>query len=271
MVTAGYFQTMAIPVVAGRVCRMTADPNQPFEILVNRSFADRYFAGRNPIGHRMMDGPPGEKPAQIVGVVADAREDGRQNPPPAVLYGCGYLRFWPDAEIYVQAANLTAVASAVQRKMREIEPSRPIYSVRPVAEALSGALSPTRFRTALISLFSVIALTLAAIGLYGVMAYLVSQRTREIGVRVALGARPGQIVGEIVRSGFTLAAAGAFAGVAIASGASRLLGTLLYGIRAYDPASYGSALAVLGGAALLACLIPGFRAASIDPTRALRE
>jgi putative ABC transport system permease protein len=155
--------------------------------------------------------------------------------------------------------------------MREIEPARPVYAVRPVTEALSGALAPARFRTALLSVFSVIALALAAIGLYGVMAYLVSERTREIGVRVALGARPGQIIAAIVRSGFLLAAAGAAAGAGLAAGTSRLFGTLLYGIASYDPAAYGSALAVLGAAALLACLIPGFRAASIDPTRALRE
>jgi ABC-type antimicrobial peptide transport system permease subunit len=123
----------------------------------------------------------------------------------------------------------------------------------------------------LVSLFSLLALTLAAIGLYGVMAYMVSQRRREIGIRVALGARPGQIAGEILRSGGVLASAGAAAGIALAAVGSRLWSTLLYGIRPSDPATYVSAAAVLFGVALLACLIPGRRATSIDPTEALRE
>jgi ABC-type antimicrobial peptide transport system permease subunit len=115
------------------------------------------------------------------------------------------------------------------------------------------------------------ALALAAIGLYGVMAYMVSQRTREIGLRVALGARPGQVVGEILRSGGALAGAGAGAGIVLAAAASRLLSALLYGVRPSDMTAYLAATGVLFAAAFLACLIPGKRGASIDPTEALRE
>ena len=152
-----------------------------------------------------------------------------------------------------------------------IEPSRPVYAVRTLAQALDRSLSPAKFRTLLVSVFSGMALLLAVIGLYGVMAYMVSQRTREIGVRIALGARRRQIIGEMLRSGGGLAAGGAAAGIVLAAAGSRLLGSLLFGVEASDLATYASATGVLLGAALLACLIPTRRATAIDPTTALRE
>jgi putative ABC transport system permease protein len=140
-----------------------------------------------------------------------------------------------------------------------------------LTEALDSTLAQNRFRTVLVSLFSAMALTLAAIGLYGVMAYMVTQRTKEIGVRVALGARPGQILSEVLRSGGKLTLAGAIVGIVLAALASRFAGTLLYGIRSFDTATYLGAAGVLIAVALLACLIPGRRATAIDPVQALRE
>jgi ABC-type antimicrobial peptide transport system permease subunit len=154
--------------------------------------------------------------------------------------------------------------------IREIEPARPVYAMRPLRDALQAALFQTRFHTLLVSLFSIMALSLAAIGLYGVMAYMVSQRRREIGVRLALGAQPWQIAIEILRSGGVLAATGAAAGIVLAAAASRVMGTLLYGIRPSDIVTYLAATGLLFGVALLACLIPSRRATSIDPTEALR-
>jgi ABC-type antimicrobial peptide transport system permease subunit len=206
-----------------------------------------------------------------VGVVANAREDGPGREPQPLIYACGFLRYWPDSDLLIQTRNPAAMANTVREAMRTIEPTRPVYSVRPLTDALQGALSQTRFRTLLVSLFSMMALTLAAIGLYGVMAYMVSQRTREIGIRLALGARPSQIVGEILRSGGVLTGAGAAGGIALAAVTSRLMTTLLYGIRPTDVTTYLLAAGVLFGVALLACLIPGRRATSIDPTQALRE
>ena len=270
IVTAGYFQTVGIPILAGRTCRMDTDPRKPFEALVNRSFADRYFAGRDPLGRTILRGPQGESATRVVGVVADAREDGYGNAPEPLIYACGYLRYWPDSDYLVQAGNPAALAGAAREAIRAIEPARPVYSVGPLADSLRGALSQTRFRTLLVSLFSIMALTLAAIGLYGAMAYMVSQRRREIGIRVALGARPGQIVGEILRSGLALAGCGIGAGLVFAAAASTLLGKLLYGIHPSDTVTYLSATAVLLAVAVLACLIPSRRATSIDPNEALR-
>jgi predicted permease len=271
VVTAGYFQTVGIPLLEGRTCRMDPDPTRLFELVVNRSFAERYFPGRDPIGRTLSQGVGGDTFPKIVGVAADAKEDGHGTDPQPLIYACGYLRYWPETDILIQTRNPAALASAAREALRSIEPSRPVYAVRPLADALQGALSHTRFRTLLVSLFSILALTLAAIGLYGVMAYLVSQRTREIGIRMALGARPSRIIAEILRSGSVLAAAGAVAGIALTAAASRMLSTLLFGIRPSDLTTYLSATGVLFAVALLACLIPSRRATSIDPTKALRE
>ena len=149
--------------------------------------------------------------------------------------------------------------------------ARSVYAVRPLAQALADSLSQVRFRTVLVSLFSSLALALAAVGLYGVMAYMVSQRTREIGVRVALGARPAQIVGSMLHSAGVLAGAGAAMGTAAAAAAYRMLGALLYGVNSFDAGTYLTAIGVLLAVALVATLIPSRRALSIDPRRALRE
>ncbi|HJZ97716.1 MAG TPA: ABC transporter permease, partial [Candidatus Solibacter sp.] len=204
MVTAGYFQTVGISIVAGHTCRMATEGQSQWEALINRSFAQRYFVGRDPIGRTIMQGPQGNTEMRIVGVVADARENGPRSEPQPLIYGCGYLRYWPDSNFLIQTRYPGAVANMARERLRAIEPSRPVYAVLPLAGALDHALSQPRFRTLLIGLFSMMALTLAAIGLYGVMAYMVSQRTREIGIRVALGARPREIVAEILRSGASL-------------------------------------------------------------------
>jgi predicted permease len=271
IVTAEYFQTAGIPILDGRTCRMSSDPRTPFEALVNRSFAERYFMGRNPLGHNILRGPQGEQPARIVGVVANAREDGYGVPPQPLIYACGFLRYWPDSDYLLKARNPAALANPARAAIHSIEPGRAVYAVRPLSQALGAALSQVRFRTAVVSLFSLLALTLAAIGLYGVMAYMVSQRTRDIGVRMALGARPAQIVGSLLRSAGVLAGAGAALGTALAAGAYRMLGALLYGVGSFDAGTYLTAIGVLLAVALVATLIPSRRALSIDPTQALRE
>jgi putative ABC transport system permease protein len=195
IVTASYFQTLGIPILAGQTCRMAMDPNQAYEAVVNRSFADRHLKGRDPIGRTIQGGPIGDSMPRIVGVVADVKEDGAGKDTTPVIYACGYLRYWPDSDILVRTAGDPAgMTNAVRQAIRAIEPSRPVYAVWPLTEAMHGTLAQERFRTALVSLFSTMALTLAAIGLYGVMAYMVTMRTKEIGVRISLGARPGQIL-----------------------------------------------------------------------------
>lgn len=272
IVTDGYFETLGIPVTSGSTCRMNADPAQAYEALVNRSFVDRFLKGRDAVGRFVQGGPIGRSSPQIVGVVADVKEDGAGKDTAPVIYACGYLRYWPDSDILVRAAgNPAGMTHAVRQAVRGVEPSRPIYAVRTLAQATEGTLAQERFRAVLVGLFSALALLLAAIGLYGVMAYVVAMRTKEIGLRVALGARPGQILGEILKSGGRLAMAGVITGIALAVMASRLAGALVYGVGSLDAASYLGAAGVLASAALLACLIPARRATAIDPVQALRE
>ena len=271
IVTSTYFQTVGIPILEGQTCRMSTEPQRPFEALVNRSFVDRYFHDRTALGHSITGGPQGNSISRIVGIVGDAREDGRGAATQPLIYACGYLRYWPDSDFLVQARDPAALSNAVREAVHNVEPLRPVYSVRTLTAALDDSLLQTRFRALLLTLFSLAALMLAAIGLYGVMAYMVSQRTREIGIRLALGARPRQIVGEIVRSGGILALAGAAAGILLAVAASRVLGALLYGVHSSDLVTFVSATALLLAVALLASLIPSKRATSIDPNQALRQ
>ncbi|MCW5964363.1 MAG: ABC transporter permease [Bryobacterales bacterium] len=272
IVSDGYFQTLGVPLLAGRSCRMSPDPREAFELLVNRSFADRYLAGRDPLGRSVEGGPIGDGTPRIVGVVADVKEDGAGSEASPVIYACGYLRFWPDSDILVRTAgDPVGVAQSVRAAVLGLEPSRPVYALRSFREAVRGALEKERFQALVVSLFSAMALLLAAVGLYGVVAYMVSQRTKEIGVRVALGARPGQILSEILIKGSKLAIGGVLGGLTLAVLSSRFLAAMVYGVRALDPASYLGALALLLAVALLACLLPAVRAISTDPVKALRE
>jgi ABC-type antimicrobial peptide transport system permease subunit len=244
---------------------MNTAPQQPFEAIVNRAFADRYFRGRDPIGHIVVQGSGAGMP--VVGVAADIKEDGPGMDAPPVIYACGYLRFWPDSDFLVRHRSSDAIAPAV----RAADPTSPIYGARPLDDALSAALDQTRFRVVVVTLFSTLALALAAIGLHGVMAYAVSLRTREFGIRMALGARRGQILGGVLRSGAVLALIGAAGGVALGAACARAIGTLLYDVHPLDVVSYAGAVLALFAVALLACLIPARRAVSVDPTNALRE
>jgi len=272
IVTAEYFRTLGLAIIAGQTCRMTTDPNQAYEALVNRSFADRYFRGRDPIGRILSGGPIGNSAPRIVGVVANVKEDGANKDAAPVIYACGYLRFWPDSDVLIRTAGDPAgMTKTVRQAIRAIEPSRPVYAVQALTDVMAGTRAQDRFRTVLLSLFSLMALTLAGVGLYGVMAYMVAQRTKEIGVRVALGARPGQILFMILYSGGKLTMAGAIAGIVLAVLATRFVGALLYGVGSFDTPTYLAMVTVLVTVALLACLIPARHATAIDPVRALRQ
>jgi putative ABC transport system permease protein len=230
-------------------------------------------AERDPVGRQIILGPQESSASiKIVGVVGNAREEGYSHPIEPIVYSCGFLRWLPDSDFLIQTAGQPAtLARAAREAVHAIDPGRAVYSVQPLADALSGTLSQNRFRTGLVGAFSVIALTLAAIGLYGVMTYMVSQRTREYGIRLAFGASPATIAVEIIRSASVLAVAGGAVGLMLAAMASRVLGALISGVGPTDPVTYLSAAGVLFGAALVACLSPGWRAMSVDPIEALRN
>jgi ABC-type antimicrobial peptide transport system permease subunit len=209
---------------------------------------------------------------KIVGLVDNAREEGYASDIEPVIYACGFLRWLPDSDFLVQMqADPATFVHAIREAVHSIEPARAVYSVQTLSDALSDTLWHQRFRTKLLGGFSSIALILAAVGLYGVLAYMVAQRTREFGVRIALGATRAQIGTEIVRSAGPLIAAGLTSGIVVAAVVAKLMRSLLAVTSISDVAVYSSAAGVLLGAAALACVIPGRRATSISPTAALRE
>jgi putative ABC transport system permease protein len=276
IVTARYFQSVGIPVLAGETCRMDPSRHEEYQALVNKAFADRYGSEHDPIGREIVLGPQESSSAvKIVGVVGNAREggyeDGYSQPVQPIVYSCGFLRWLPDSDFLIRTGGQPAMlARAAREAIHEIEPNRAVYSVQPLTDALSDTLSQNRFRTLLVSAFSVIALMLAAIGLYGVMTYMVSLRTREFGIRLAFGASPPMIAVEILRSACVLAIVGGAVGLTLAAATSRVLGALISGVRPTDPLAYAWAAGVLLGAALIACLNPGLRAMSVNPIEALR-
>jgi hypothetical protein len=236
------------------------------EVLVTRAFAERFFPGVDPIGHSLSSagGPPGAG-ARIVGLVADVHENGVQKSAEPLIYWCGYSGYWPDPHFLVRLRpGRPASFAEIRAALREIEPTRAVYAVRTLTGTLSESTSQQR-------LFAVVALALAAMGLYGVLSQLVAGRRREIGVRMALGARAGQILGSVVAQAATVTGAGIVVGLASAFALTRFMTTLLFGIAAVDPLTFAAVPVLLAVVALAAALIPARRAASVDPIRALRE
>ena len=273
-VSAGYFRTLHIPILEGATCSAEPTP-QLFatRVLVTRSFADRFFPGENPIGHVVRSpGLPPTVTGEIIGIVGDVRERGVLRAAEPVIYWCGFSPYWPDVTFLVRTDPARAVSLGVIRAaLREIEPNRAVYAIRPLTDAIERSLSQERINTVLIVLFAAMALFLAAMGLYGVLSQLVSSRRREIGVRMALGARPAQIVTSIVGQAATVAGMGIAAGVGGALALARFMTTLVFGIPARDPVTFTIVPVLLAIVAIVTALIPARRAARIDPITSLRD
>ena len=272
-VSAGYFRTLHIPILEGGTC--STDPAQPpfSRALVTRAFADTFFPSGDPIGHALRSPgmPPGQT-AEIIGIVGDVRERGPLAAPDPVIYWCGFQPYWPDTFFLVRTDPARAVSIGVIRAaLGEIEPKRAMYAIRPLAEALSRSLSQPRLNTVLLVLFAAMALFLAAMGLYGVLSQLVSSRRREIGVRMALGARPTQIVTSIVAQAATVTGLGMIVGIVGALALARVMTTLVFGIPARDPLTFAIVPMLLALVAAVAALVPARRAARIDPMTSLRD
>ncbi|MPY86339.1 MAG: FtsX-like permease family protein [Luteitalea sp.] len=267
-VSADYFKTLRIPGLQGESCRDEVRPDDTRKVVVNRTFARRFFDGENPIGQQIVLGASGE----IVGVVADVHEQGLLRDPLPTAYYCGLLPFWPDPYYIIRTEPSQAVTlTTIRRALREIEPQRSVFEAATLNETLAESLSQQRLSTILLALFGVMTLTLAAIGLYSMLAQLVSQRRREIGVRVALGAQPAQVLTAIVGQGAVVAGIGLLLGLLGAFALSRFMDALVFGISSQDPVTFAIVSLVLALVAGIATIVPGIRAVRIDPVRALRE
>jgi putative ABC transport system permease protein len=272
-VSSGYFRTLHISVLRGDTC--SSDPAVPVfsSALVTRSFADRYFPSEDPMGHEFVSpGQLSNRTTKIVGVVGDVREGGFLKHPEPLIYWCGYNPYWPDQRFLVRISPDRQVSmTAVREALREIEPGRAVYAEHSLTNLLSTSLSPQRLNAILLALFAATALLLAALGLYGVLSQLVSARRREIGVRMALGARPARILSAVVAQAAALTGLGIAAGLCASLVLARFMANLVFGVSVRDPVTFVLVPLVLALVAALAALVPARRAARVDPMDVLRD
>jgi putative ABC transport system permease protein len=270
-VSAGYLEALKVPILAGAPCpAFRFDPNAPLTVLVNRRFVDRFAAGQNLIGRELRFAQYVQTPQTIVGVVADVAEDGPAADAVPYVYACARPGAWPDPQYVVRAADPERFAAALRPLVRQIDPSRAVFGYRPLSDALQAAVDEPRMTAGLTTLFAVTALTLAAIGLYGLFMLIVSEGRREIGVRLALGAAPTQMVGLVCASAGRLLVLGVIIGLGLTLGTGRVLKTLLFGVSTYDAGTLAVATMALVVVSSTAIAIPAIRASRVAPTEALR-
>jgi ABC-type lipoprotein release transport system permease subunit len=227
----------------------------------------------SPIGHQLSGAMYNdfEPQGMIRGIVGDAREEGLNIQPVPTVYSCFNAPTpFPNYLVRIQSDPM-AMAETIRRRIHELEPSRSVFGISSLQEHLDDASTENRLRTTLLSLFATTAVALACIGLYGTLSYMGRMRQREVGVRLALGALPSQIVARFLFQGLRAAAIGCFAGFALGLGLSRFLEGMLYGVTALDPTTYASVICLILLVATLASLAPAVRAASVEPVKVLRE
>ena len=277
VVTPGYFESMGMKLVRGRFFAETDTENAPIVAVINETMARRYWPGEEAIGKRFRVNRDTFPWITIVGIVGQVRHNTITEKPRAEMYvphaqwgvaGASTRR----AMTFVMrtTVNPLAVLAEVREAVRSVDPNLPLAEPRTLDRVTAGALSQARFTTLLLGFFAGLALTLATIGIYGVISLLVTRRRREIGIRMALGARSSSILGMVVTRGMTLAAVGVGAGLVAATGLTRVVASLLYAVTPLDPLTFSAVPAILAAVALLACVIPAGRAARLNPVMALR-
>ena len=270
-----YFRAVGVSVMRGRVPDERDTPASPPVLAVNEALARRDFPGQDPVGKRISFGVrPGGEPYwfQIVGVVADVRSMEVQTEPPAEIY-TSYLQDPFAGMSYVVRSSVEpeSLAPAVREAVRSVDRAQPVAEFRTLENLVGEAVAEPRLNSILLGLFAGLALALAAAGIYGVMSYAVTQRTHEIGIRIALGAQSGDVLRFVVGQGMALAAAGVGVGLAASFAVTRLMSGLLYGVSPSDPATLALVSLTLLSVALAACLVPARRATKVDPMVALRH
>jgi predicted permease len=273
MTSPDYFRALGIPLVAGRVFDARDQQGSEAVAVVNEEFARRLIPNQDPLGKYIKDGEgPGIK---IVGVVGNVKQSGLIAPTIPELY-TPYTQPSPPGAIQTMTlvvrtfGDPEALAPAIRKEVLSVDPAQPVYEVQTMQAVIGRAVSYQRLNMQLLGIFAVLAMILAVIGIYSVLSYQVSQHTREIGIRMALGAQRWHVLRLILREGLTLTLIGVVVGVAGAFGLTRLLASLLFGVTASDPLTYVMVSLLLIFVALLACVVPAHRAAKVDPLVALR-
>jgi putative ABC transport system permease protein len=270
-ITPDYFKTTGIPLTSGRAFDEQDRAGSPGVAIITDAFAKTYFADRDPVGRRLQSEQLKGRDLLIVGVAADVMPDAGAASTPAI-----YLPFSqvpvPGMSLLVRTAgDPTTLVPTVRERIRALDPNIPLDNTYTLEQRLMEATTSPRLTMLLVGLFAALGMTLAAVGIYGVMSYAVTERTKEIGIRRALGADEVGIVWTILRQGVTLALLGLGIGVVIAFWATRLLATLLFNVSTTDPMTFASVASILLAVAFLACYVPARRATKVDPLVALRH
>lgn len=280
----GYFETLGIPLIEGRSFERIDPQREEDGVVVSRAVAQHFWPGRSALGKRLSQGGPGEpieKWFTIVGVVGDVREQGlHAKPVEAVYYPVRRMNPDTDGEwvprdfaLVVKAkpgVDPAGLVGAVRQAVWSIDPKLPLSGVRTMEKVVERSMARTSFTMLLLGIGAAVALLLGAIGIYGVISYIVSQRTQEIGVRMALGAQRGDVSGMVMKEGLALALLGIGSGLAVAFGVTRLMKALLYEVSTTDPATFATVPLLLALVALLASYVPARRAAEVEPLEAIR-
>jgi predicted permease len=268
-VSPSYFKTLGIPVFSGREFTRMDDESAPSVAIVNRTMVERYWHGQDPIGRQFQ---MKSRWARVVGVVADSKYESMAETPKSFFYVPLRQDFVREPDLYVRTAqSLQSTSAAVLREVHALDQNLALYEMSTLQEQVNRAASSQLVAVTLVSTLGGLALLLAAVGLYGVMSYSVAQSTRELGLRMALGADAAKLLRLVISRGLRLTTIGILLGVAVALAVTRLLGQLLYKVSPYDPVVFGVALTVMTGTATLACLFPAWRASRTDPARVLRD
>ncbi len=279
IVTPGYFQAAGMWLLRGRLLDENDRDGGPFVVVVNATMAARYWPGQDALGKRFHLGTSGKPWTTVVGIVGDVRQNAIVETPHAQMFHP--IAQWPAASggsrvprgltLAVRAAgDPLALARSVAGIVHGLDPRLPVSNVQTMDEVVREAVAQPRFTTTLLVLFGLLALALAAVGIYGLVAYTVGRRSGEIAIRMALGARRGRVLAMILRQGLGLTAAGLAVGLLAAAALARLMGSLLYGVGALDPLTFTAVPVLLAGVAAAACLLPARRAAAVAPAAALR-
>jgi len=274
-VSPSFFGALHIPLLAGRTFAETDDSKAPTVIILSQSAARKFFPGEDPIGKRLLLPPSRQQlnpvPLEVIGLVGDVPRNGLNAATPYQVYASLNQRAWAFSTLLVRSPlPVESLSQTIQRAVWEFNPEQTISNVVPVRTLVKQTLTQPQLYLTLFSMFALLALLLAAIGLYGLIAYSVSQRTREFGIRFALGAQVGDVLRLVIGQGARLTALGLALGVLAAAGVARLMETLLFRTTAYDPLVFGGVIFVLAIIGLLAALLPALRATKADPVAALR-
>jgi len=276
VVSPDYFNTLRIPLLRGRSFSPHDTENSPAVVMVNRRLAERYWPNDDPIGKRLKIGSA-DSPnpwATVIGVVADVRQSGLYGEQKLELYS-SYNQdrrgFTAPKDLIVRTkSDPTSIAAAVRQAIWAVDKDQPVSNVRTMEQVFSATVSRERFQTLLLTIFASMALVLACVGLYGVISYAVAQRTHEIGIRMALGARQGDVLKLVINQGMGLTLVGIGLGLFVAFAVTRIMSDMLFGVPARDPLTFLSVSGLLIIVALVACYVPARRATKVDPLVALR-